>query len=293
MDEPLSETDSNSAGNDLTKKVKAMQLTSRAKNRAETLANPQLPLWPETVRSIPNEIVRSALFTAKNRKEPRNMLRQAAIAVIGDGRITYTGDELRQDDETVWLQLIHLAKAQPLGEFIEFTPYSFCQNLKWSISGQSYAHLREVLTRLQATSLQVYSKRLGDGVSISMIPSFAWQDENDESLKRWRVRVAPELVVLFGDKLFTRVEWEQRLALPDGLATWLHGYLASHKAPYPIKLETIRKGAGLKEDGTRDDLRKTVKRALEALIKVGFLASYKIVGDMVHVERAKSTSVDL
>jgi hypothetical protein len=28
--------------------------------------------------------------------------------MIGDGRITYRGIELRQDDEDVWLQILHL-----------------------------------------------------------------------------------------------------------------------------------------------------------------------------------------
>lgn len=289
-------TTANKAGTDqmgdLTKKIKDIQQSVKDQKRAEILSNPQLPLWPEAIRSLPNEIVRSALFNAKNRKQKREMLRQATIAVVGEGRITYTGDELRQDDETVWLQLIHQAKEQRLGEMIEFTPYSFCKAIHWPIKGQSYDRLREVLTRLQATALSVYSKRLGEGVSLSMIPFFAWKDETSGgSLPRWRLRVAPELVVLFGDMHFTRLEWEQRLALPDGLATWLHGYLASHKNPYPIKLETICRGAGLSDD-TKSDLKKTITRALEALKKVGFLDNYEIVNGLVMVERARIT-IDL
>lgn len=280
-------------GDDLAKRVKEIQQRARDKKRAEILQSPQLPLWPEAVRSLPNEIVRSALFNAKNRKQKRESLRQAPIVVIGEGRITYTGEELRQDDETVWLQLIHQAKEQHLGELIEFTPYSFCKAIGWPIKGQSYERLREVLTRLQATALSVYSKRLGEGVSLSMIPFFAWKDEaSGDSLPRWRVRVAPELVVLFGDLHFTKLEWEQRLALPDGLATWLHGYLASHKSPYPIKIDTIRRGAGLSDD-TKSDLKKTIIRALEALKKVGFLVSYEIVDDLVSVERARPATIDL
>ncbi|MEI7429259.1 MAG: plasmid replication initiator TrfA [Betaproteobacteria bacterium] len=265
--------------------IQKMQQDARNKKRAEVLANPQLPLWPEAVRSLPNEIVRSALFSAKNRKQKREMLRQATIAVVGEGKITYTGDELRQDDETVWLQLIHHAREQKLGELIEFTPYSFCKAVHWPIKGQSYDRLREVLTRLQATALSVYSKRLGEGVSLSMIPFFAWKDDaTGDSLPRWRVRVAPELVVLFGENLYTKLEWEQRLALPDGLATWLHGYFASHKVPYPIKIETIRRGAGL-SDSTKSDLKKTITRALESLKNIGFLSAYKFVDDLVEVER--------
>lgn len=200
----------------------------------------------------------------------------------------YTGEELRQDDQTVWLQLIHLAKGRPLGELTEFTPYSFIKSIRWPVKGQSYERLRNTLTRLQATALSVFSTRLGKGVSLSMIPYFSWRDERGDSLSRWRIQVAAELVLLFGDMQFTWIEWEQRLALPDGLAKWLHGYFASHRNPYPIKIDTIRRGAGLTDD-TRADLKKTIKRALESLRKIGFLESYKIEGDLVTVERARST----
>lgn len=101
----------------------------------------QLPLWAEALRCLPNEIAHSALFNAKNRRQPREYLENCEIAVIGDGRITFTGRELRQDDETVWLQLVHLAKERPLGNLVEFTPYSLCKAIGWSIDGRSYKRL--------------------------------------------------------------------------------------------------------------------------------------------------------
>src|SRR5690554_6793973 len=63
----------------------------------------QLPIWGDDRRGLPNEIVRSSLFNARNRNIQRQYLRAVEIAVIGDGSITYTGDELRQDDETVYM----------------------------------------------------------------------------------------------------------------------------------------------------------------------------------------------
>lgn len=271
--------------NPLIAQVQGIYQRAQDRVRAEKLSCPQLPLWPETSRAAPNEIVRSALFNARNRKSPRLQLKKASVAVIGEGRITYTGEELRQDDETVWMQLIHLAKDQVLDKPVEFTRYSICKAIGWPLTGQSYERLHDVLTRLQATSLSVYSKRLGKGVSLAMIPYFDWQDEfTEKPLPIWRVRVAPELVLLFSDVQYTRIEWQQRLDLPDGLATWLHGYLASHKSPYPIKIETIRLGSGL-TDATKCDLKKTVIRALKALVKVGFLGDFSVEGDLVTVER--------
>jgi hypothetical protein len=57
----------------------------------------KLPQWNEAMRCLPNEIAHSALFNAKNRRQARAYLERSKIAVIGDGRITFTGRELRQD----------------------------------------------------------------------------------------------------------------------------------------------------------------------------------------------------
>jgi TrfA protein len=255
-----------------------------------------LPFWPTTFRALPNEIFRSALFNARNRSLKREYLKQHEIYVIGDGRVTYTGEELRQDDETVWLQLIQIAKSQPIGEIVQFTARSFILAIGWPVKSQSYGRLRDCLTRMQATSLQVIAKRLDstgndgdDGKALSMIPVFEWRDPRTRTaLKQYKVQLAPQLVELYGAKgYFTRVEWEQRLDLPDGLATWLHGYFATHDTPFPIKLNTIKAGAGLTTD-KQFHLRELVKAALDELKRVKFLKDWKIGGaddDLVMVER--------
>ncbi|AOI96702.1 hypothetical protein WS66_13075 [Burkholderia sp. LA-2-3-30-S1-D2] len=159
-----------------------------------------LPFWPAKFRALPNEIFRSALFNARNKCRKREYLKEREIYVIGDGRITYTGEELRQDDETVWLQLIQLAKSQPLGESVRFTARSFLLAIGWPVKSQSYTRLRDCLTRMQATSLQVIVKRLDDsnrkgeeeGKAMSMIPAFEWRDpRTGAALKQYRVQLAP------------------------------------------------------------------------------------------------------
>lgn len=264
---------------------KDRQANAEKGNGTAVAAVVQLPLWAEALRCLPNELLRSALFNAKNRKQPRAFLKKQDIAVLFEGRMTYQGEELRQDDETVWLQLIHLAKEQPLGSVVEFTPYSFCKAIGWSICKGSYERLRECLDRMQSTALAVYSKRLKRGVSLSMLPAFEWQDEHKNTLKKYRVQVAPQLVELFGDVQYTQVEWAQRLALPVGIATWLHGYYASHRDPYPVKLNTLKKGAGITTERPAK-VRELIEKALAELVNVGFLESWEIVGELVHVKRA-------
>ncbi len=256
-------------------------------NKSEKLLAP-LPVipanWNDLRRCLPNEIVRSALFNARNRNIPRAYLKDVEIAVIGDGSITYRGEELRQDDATVWMQMIHLAKSFPLGATIEFTAYSFCKAVKWPICNGSYERLRASLRRMQATSLAIYSNRLKEGLSMSMIPFFEWKDTG-KILKRYQVQLAPQLVSLFQDMQYTQVEWEQRINLSDGIATWLHAYFASHKQPFPISLDLIKKGSGITTEKTKH-LRQAVESALKKLVGVGFLKSWEFVGDVVHVVRA-------
>lgn len=249
----------------------------------------QLPLWGDEIRCMPNEILRSALFNARNRNQSRRYFRNEAIEIIDQSaRISFTGEELRQSDESVWLQLIHLAKEVPIGSPVEFTAYSMVQSLRLAKSKPNPGHVErlcESLRRMQATSLVVHSNRLGRGVSLSMIPKFEWQDEaTGARLSKWRVYVAPEMIELFGGVYYTRLQWAQRLALPSGVATWLHGYLASHRKPVPVKLSTLQRGCGCSTETPRK-FKQLVSNALAELVFVGFLKRGEIRGDLVHAER--------
>lgn len=294
--------------------VQALADNARAKSRAKMRdelasrhAAGQLALWPESERGIPNELVRCAVFSAKNRKERREMFRADApliVPVIGGGEVIYTGEELRQDDETVWMQLVHMSKESRSPQ-VFFTPYSFFKAIKWPHKGTSYTRLLTTLRRLNTASLEVYSTRFDRGVSTGLIVDFTYSKKTDGA--PWSVRVfSPENELLFlFDKLYSRVDWETRLALPEGVSTWLHGFFSSHREPYDHKIETLAKGAGLALDVLDDEqqfdeatqiakrkerlreAKKTIKRALETLQGAGFLESFEIKrGDLVHVVRA-------
>lgn len=84
----------------------------------------ELPRWPDDVRGLPNEALRCALFNARNRKQPRRYFRNELIGTTEAlTEIRYTGEELRQTDQTYLLQVLHFARGLPLGSSVEFTPY--------------------------------------------------------------------------------------------------------------------------------------------------------------------------
>ncbi len=128
------------------------QKTAASATVSDKPAGEQLPLWSEALRGVPNELVRSSLFSARDKREPRRSFRGEDLVVLGDGRINYRGEELRQDDETVWLHVLHLARLHPLGESVEFTPHAFLKAIGWGTSAKEYTRLREHLSRMQATA---------------------------------------------------------------------------------------------------------------------------------------------
>jgi len=290
---------------DLAAKAGARSLAKKRDELAERLTAGQLVLWPEGERGIPNELVRCAVFSAKNRKEKRGIYSAKTplvMPVVGGGEVIYIGEELRQDDETVWMQLVHMAKEQR-SEEITFTPHSFLKAINWPTNGPSYARLLTSIRRLATSGIEVYSSRFDRGVSTKLIARYEYAKNTNEP---WKVRVfdRSDMLLFLFDKLYSRLDWQTRLTLPEGVATWLHGFLSSHREPFDHKVETLAIGAGLTlesaEDGQLDeggrlarrqerlrDIRKTIRRALAMLQDVGFLESFEVTrSGVVRVVRA-------
>lgn len=293
----------------IAKKAQATAKARKQKELEDRLAEGQLALWTEGQRGVPNELVRCAVFSAKNRKIPREVYRAnkpLVVPVIGGREVIVIGEELRQDDETVWMQLVHMAKEQR-SQWVTFSPYSLLQALRWPIKGDSYTRLQTSIRRLLAVSIEVYSERFDKGMSIKLLAKYEYA-KTDGAL--WRVQVfntEDQLLFLF-DKLYSRVDWETRLALPEGAATWLHGFYSSHKeAPFGHKLETLAAGAGLSLEVNEDEVlneaartakrkerlrevKKTITKALTTLKEVGFLSSFEISrGGVVKVVRSSAS----
>jgi len=248
----------------------AQQRAKEAKENAEK----RLGKWAEELREAPNEALRCALFTARNRNVQRDQLKSVEISSYGNSRVIYTGEELRQDDLDVWLQVLHLARLQELGTPIRFSPAQMKKDLQWPYGVKHTVRLMTILTRLKTTGVQFHSERLGRGVVLSLVRKFEYSDDFDVAGKRvddeWIVELEPEIATLFGGGFYsTRIEWEQRMALPGNLAKWLHGFYASHSEPYALNVETLIKHAGSRVS-TPGKARQMIKEALNELVAVGF-----------------------
>ena len=282
-------TKKRTAGGELAEKVSEAKQTALLKHTKQQIKDMQLSLfdlapWPYHMRALPNDFGRSAIFTVRNKKVPRAALQgQSIYHVNKDVEITYTGIELRaDDDELVFAQVLEYAKRTALGEPVSFTFYELCQDLDWSINGRYYTRAEECLTRLQASAMQFSSQRIGRLESVSLIRRFRVLDRGKRT-SRCQVEIDAEIVVLFAGDHYTKFVWEKYRKLSP-TARRMFDYFATHKEPYPLKLETFRLMCG--SDSTRPKKwREQVGEACDELRENGLVESAWVNDDLVHCKR--------
>ena len=264
---------------------------ARTENAAASIERPkakvaQLPLWPLGVRSVPNFVLRSALFGAAT-KGTRAYLEQREIKAQKDITIIYTGMRLDQADLNVWMTVLHIMRLQALGSESRVTAYQFLKMLGKTDTGANRSILELRLKRLNATKLIVstglhcYEGALIDGV------------KRDEQTREYMLRLNPELNSLFVFDQFTQIDWNLRRAL-DGkpLAQWLHGYYSTHAKPYAICVAKLQAFSG--SEGKLRRFQQTLENALRnvgiASAAHGLQFEYKILNGLVYIVKQGSAS---
>jgi TrfA protein len=236
-----------------------------------------LPEWPESKRGTPNTFLRSALFSVNDCKKDRVQLKDTVVASQEGITVLYTGEQLNQEDLTLWETLVHMAKEHPLGYVCDFTAYEILKSMKYTNGGHDYERLDKGIMRLvncSVTIKQGHGRFIGHLIESAII---------DEKTHHYKIDLGRKLTQLYGES--TWIDAEQRLQLRrKSLAQFLHGYYSSHKTPYPVKVATLHQlsGSGVKE---LKRFKQSLKAALEELIKIEFLDSYHIENDLVTVKR--------
>ena len=244
-----------------------------------------LPTWREDRRGSPNSFLRSALFAAIQSKD-RLDLKKAEIFSQQGITVTYTGEQLNQEDLTVWLALIDLMKKDSLGTECKFTAHEILKYMGLEIGGSGYERLNDAIVRMIAcavvikTGTQTYMGSLIHGCAI------------DEGTKLYRLNLDRHLIKLFGDNDWTAIDWEQRKQLRNKpLCLKLHDYYSSPEKPLPVSLEFLLNITG-STNSQKASFKRQVKTALEELVKIGFLKEYSIKGDIVKVESIKIVQIN-
>lgn len=242
----------------------------------------QLPLWPEPVRAVPNGFLRSALFGAVA-KGKRRYINGEDIAAVDGVTIRYKGERLDQGDLDVWESVLHAVRLQELGSQCRVTSYALLKLMGLTDTGKNRTTLFARIERLVANAVTVKQGRYT--YTGSLIAGAA----KDEETQEWVIELNPKLRPLFAADQFTQIEWAVRHALNGKpLAQWLHGFYASHAAPFPLRAETLLSlsgGENADPYSGKQKLRKALDAVAEACTTHGQPFAYEIRDGLVHVEK--------
>lgn len=238
-----------------------------------------LPLIPATTRAVVNEIASSALFAAIQGKD-RKLVKDMPVAATGDTQMFFTGERLNQDDHDVFMQLVYLASAEPLGAYVTVSAHSLLKALGRGTSGKEHKQLDAEIERLKNAGVKIKAD------NYTYLGSLIHDAFKHEVSGQWGYRLNEKLVALYGASGYTLIDWEQRKRLKGkDLARWLQLEIARHAVPFPIKVETLRERCGSQAKELRD-FRRSIKQALVTLQAAGHIAAWRIdENDLVHVDR--------
>lgn len=226
-----------------------------------------LPELSKTSYGMNADILCSALFgVAKGERSivdgvarlTRKHIRQMFRTTNG-ASIEYRGEELRQSDLTVLLELLHRRAGMATSCEIEFSPYTFCSQIGWSDSKADAEKLKESLLRMRQ-SIVIVERNGTKGSTVGFVSQFSWDGA------KWTVTIDERIGGLFSIKP-TYLIIAQRKALSQGLQTWLYGYVRANKCGWAVPLETIHSACG-SESKNMQEFARSVREALKKLAAI-------------------------
>lgn len=243
-----------------------------------------LPGWEEMSWGAPNAVLRGALFSATQGRN-RRFCERELIATLEGYEIRYTGIQLTQADLNLWEALLHLSRANPLGNEALFSAYEILKQLGKGTSKRDYESLKKGLARLRSADVEITIK--GEKTYFGQLCGIS--GELDEKTDEYRFKFNGGLICLF-DSGWSKLDFEQRQKLRDKpLSLWLHGLYSSHAKPYPMKIESIHKLCGSDTKLMRK-FKQSLKKSLDDLKEIGQINSYSLDNELVAVEKKPTKS---
>ena len=224
--------------------------------------------WADDKRAAPNAVFRSALFPALNNKQGRRYVENHKVYSVSGLEVTFTGKQFDQTDLDVYLEILNLAKAVPLGQPVRFSAHSLLKALGWATGGKDHKRLHSHLIRLCGGVVDANDHKM------RYFGQLIFGGIRDEITNDYEITINPNFAKLFGFGLWSSIDLEQRRQLErNSTAKALHAYYSTHTAPGLHRYDTLAQIAGL--DGkNKTAVRNSLIRAHEELKRVGFLVSY-------------------
>src|SRR5688500_14854574 len=118
-------------------KLTKTEMTGRIEALAEkrrTKEVIQLPLCFDDKRATPNSFIRSALFSAVQSKD-RIFLNGVDIESQDGITVNFKGEQLNQEDLTLWQALVHMTREHPLGSVVILSAHSILKAMDLHTGG--------------------------------------------------------------------------------------------------------------------------------------------------------------
>lgn len=234
----------------------------------------QLEFWHDDVRAVAKCLANSALFSVRDKRAARAKYDNDEIASFNDVTIRYTGTQLDQDDHLVFMQLVHMARADKFGTPVVIHASTALAGLGWSDSQDSYDRLRDSYKRMLEGTVYVVDHQPKRAREYGSHLIGRLTSETTASGTVWSIVLDPMLATIMTGDEFTLINWVRQRRL-SALAQWLHAFYATHDVPLPYKAVTLHERCGSKMTSPRA-FRQKLKMALEELKNDQFLVGYDI-----------------
>jgi hypothetical protein len=244
-----------------------------------------LPGFDDENRAVPNHFIRSGLFSVGQERN-RAYRKNDKVVSLSNYDIRATGEELYQEDLSVWMALLCRAKDSPISHVVHFTAYSVIRDLGWTVNSKSYERLKDSIRRLKNTALEIATSDAKNAYSGSLIRDYAFATKDSDETTWW-VRFEPKMAKLLLSDTTTFLEWQLRKQIGSRatLCLWLHGFYSSHRDPiHPYSIEKIRDLCGSRTNHL-PSFQRSLEAAVNRLRELGFLSDWRITAGMLHVKK--------
>jgi hypothetical protein len=183
------------------------------KAAAKTQVQMFLPGMEEFMRAMPNHIARSSLFApvATGRKRIHD---GTVLVSRSDAIIRFKGKQLDETQADVWMQAMHEACKQPLGEPVIINRAAFLKAIGRNTSGENYKWLHRTMEDLAFAMLVIEVLKdgkpklaIGRTRALHMIEGFDYDDE----CETYTLRIDPRWRGMYGNREFALIDWGKRL----------------------------------------------------------------------------------
>lgn len=230
---------------------------------------PPYDTWPDYLRALPNDLIRSSLFGISGR-DP--VVRQREIFCFKGTTCSFYGIGYDQHHLDILVAIAHLARGLASDSEIQTTTKALLDVMGKADGGKSKQLLCQRIKDLHVGTL-ILEK---DGLERMRGPLLLGADI-DARTGKIVVKLNPCMRPLFDETSRTYIRWKERSGLRSDLDKWLHANLCSHDSPHVMFVDTYRRMTG--STAALKEFRRMLKESLARLQVLGLFRSFSIRED--------------